>query len=440
MSKVEPRVLRGFRDYLPGEMVPRQRMLAVIERVFQSFGFSPLQTPALEYHDILMGKYGEEGQKLLYHFRDEGDREVALRYDLTVPLARVVAQHPDLPRPFRRYQIAPVWRAERPARGRFREFVQCDADIAGSPDPLADAEIVELGCALLDGLGVQRYRMRINHRKVLTGLGTTAGIPPTAEAGVLRTIDKLPKIGAAETRRLLAEENGLAAGQIEKLLEFLEIAGEPGEVLLRLERFFPEPGPGREGVAVLRQIFSLLSAVGLSGRVALDLSIARGLDYYTGTIYETFLEELPGFGAVMSGGRYDSLIGSLAGEEIPAVGISLGIDRLAAGLLELKLLPESRGGVAEVVVATFDAERAPAAHRAAASIRAGGVACELYPALAKLGKQFKYAERRGARWVVVVGPDEEARGEAQVKDMTKGKQEPVKLEMLAGYLKAAGAK
>jgi histidyl-tRNA synthetase len=434
MAKIEPRVLRGFRDYLPQEMIPRQRMLAVIERGFQRFGYSPLQTPALEYLDILMGKYGEEGSKLLYHFRDEGGREVALRYDLTVPLARVAAQYPELPRPFRRYQIAPVWRAERPARGRFREFMQCDGDIVGAADPVADAEIIQLGCTLLDDLGVQRYQVRLNHRKVLAGMEAACGIPAAASPGVLRTVDKLPKIGPEETRRLLAEENGLRPEQVEKLFEFLGIAGEAPEVLSRLEGFFPAGGAGREGVESLRQVLGLLEAVGLGDKVALDLSIARGLDYYTGTVYETFLLDLPGFGAVMSGGRYDGLIGAFAGEEIPAVGISLGIDRLVAGLVELKLLPENRGSVAEVLVTVFDHQHAALSAKAAAAIRAGGINCELYPGPAKLGKQFKYAERRGAKWVVVIGPDDAARGEAQVKVMATEKQQAVALGGLAEYL------
>ncbi len=441
MSKIEPRVLRGFRDYLPEEMIPRQRMLAAIERAFQQFGFAPLQTPALEYLDLLMGKYGEEGSKLLYHFRDEGDREVALRYDLTVPLARVVAQYSELPRPFRRYQIAPVWRAERPARGRFREFVQCDGDIVGSADFTADAEIVQVGASLLEELNVRRFQVRINDRRILRGLTELCGIPAASESGFLRTVDKLPKIGAGETRRLLSAENGLGPEQIEKVFGCLGIAGEPGEVLARLGGLFPAGGAGAAGVENLKRILGTVEAVGLRERVALDLSIARGLEYYTGTIYETFLSDLPGFGAVMSGGRYDGLIGTFSREEIPAVGISLGIDRLLAGLRELGLIPENRGSVASVLVTVFDAERSADAARAAAAIRAAGVNCELYPALHKLSKQFKYAERRGARWVVVIGPDEAARGEARVKDLAGGreeqgeKHETVSLDRLGEHLR-----
>ncbi len=436
MARVEPRVLRGFRDYLPQEMIPRRRMLAVIERSFQKFGYLPLQTPALEYLDILMGKYGEEGSKLLYKFRDEGDRQVALRYDLTVPLARVMAQHRELPQPFRRYQIAPVWRAEKPARGRFREFVQCDGDLIGSSDPLADAEIIQLGCVLLDDLGVERYRVRLNHRKILFGLEGTCGIPRDKSVPVLRTIDKLPKIGPKETRLLLTVDQGLAPEQVDRIFEFLEISGENAEVLSRLEQFFSHEGPGREGVVELGEVLRLLESAGLGSQITLDLTIARGLDYYTGTVYETFLEDLPGFGAVMSGGRYDGLIGTFAGQEIPAVGISLGIDRLTAGLKELKILSPGEGPLAHILVTVFNPRCAPAAMEVAANLRAAGIDCELFPSFSKLSKQFKYAERRGMRWVVVVGPEEVEHGQVQVKDMECGMQEPVQKDRISEYLKA----
>jgi histidyl-tRNA synthetase len=462
MAKVEPRVLRGFRDYLPSKMIPRQEMLGTIETTFQRFGFVPLMTPALEYLDILTGKYGEEGESLLYRFRDHGERDVALRYDLTVPLARVVAQYPEITLPFRRYQIAPVWRAEKPARGRFREFVQCDGDIVGSRDMVADAELVALACELLESLKVESFVVRINNRKILSGLMRRIGVvDPAAEAGVLRTIDKLPKIGREETARLLRVENGLGEAQVERVFEFLSIQGPKDEILARLRAFFggggPAPGagdgssPGADGGVAqasgqdvgllgtdeLDSVLSITRSLGLDSRVEVDLSIARGLNYYTGTIYEVFLGNLPGFGAVMGGGRYDSLIGIFKGEEIPGVGISLGIDRLLEGLVELKLLHE-RTSVASVCVTVFDAERAAYAARVARRLRQEGIRCELFPALQKLGKQFRHAERAGTRWVVVAGSDEEARSEVAVKDLEAGKQEAVALDVLADYLAERG--
>jgi histidyl-tRNA synthetase len=435
MKRVEPRVLKGFRDYLPARMIPRQRMLASIESTFQRFGYLPLMTPALEALDILTGKYGGEGEGLLYRFKDLGDRDVALRYDLTVPLARVVAQYPgEVSLPFRRYQIAPVWRAEKPARGRFREFVQCDADIAGSGDMLADAEMVELAGELLRGLGVERFRIQVNNRKVLSGLMSRAGITsPESEAGVLRTMDKLDKIGADKVRELLRDENGLTAEQVRQLDEFLAIRGEPREVIEALRPLLGGVDAGRRGVEELSELFRILEGAGLGGAAAIDLSIARGLSYYTGTIYEVFLRDLPGFGAVAAGGRYDSLIGVFKGEEIPAVGISLGIDRLLEGLVELGLLKEE-ATVARVLVTVFDAAQAPYAARAARALRAAGVPCELYPACAKLKKQLRQAERSGQRWVVLAGPDEAAEGVVAVKDLETRTQESVPLDGLGAYL------
>ncbi len=435
MSKVEPRTLRGFRDYLPAKMIPRQRMIESIERTFQRFGFAPLMTPALEYLEILTGKYGDEGDQLLYRFKDNGGRDVGLRYDLTVPLARVVAQYPgEITLPFRRYQIAPVWRAENPARGRFREFMQCDADIVGSKDMAADAELVQLGCELLEGLGVERFKVRVNHRKILSGLMARLGITSReAESGILRTIDKLPKIGEAETMKLLRADNGLEEGSIAKVFEFLRIAGTSTEVLAGLEKIFEEGSIGRQGVTELREVFSILEAAELSSAVDIDLSIARGLSYYTGTIYETFLTDLAGYGSVMSGGRYDELVGVFRGESVPAVGISLGIDRLLEGLVELKLLKEARA-VAPVLVTVFGADTAGYAARIARWIRAAGVGCELYPAYAKMKKQFTRANDMGQRWVVIAGSDEMAKGQAAVKDMQLGQQELVAIEQLGQYL------
>ncbi len=437
MSPVAPRLLKGFRDYLPAKMIPRQRMLSAIEATFQRFGFAPLMTPVLEHLDILAGKYGDEGETLMYRFADRGGRDVGMRYDLTVPLARVVAQY-DLPLPFRRYQIAPVWRAENPQRGRYREFVQCDADIVGTKDMVADAELVELACELLAALGVDNYRVRINNRKVLSGLMRRIGVDDApGEMAILRTIDKLDKIGADKTRELLGSENGLSAESVDVVFEFLEIAGDPRAILARLAELFPSGEDiGGEGRVELAQVFDILEGVGLSDRVEIDLSIARGLTYYTGTIYETFLTNLPGYGAVMGGGRYDGLIGKFKGKEIPGVGISLGIDRLLEALVELGVLREE-GSVARVLVAVFDADTAPYAHRVAQEIRRAGHACELFSANAKLKKQLRHADRQGQRWVVIAGSDEIAREEVAIKDLESGTQESVPLSGLGAFFDRA---
>lgn len=483
-------------------------MLRAIEGTFERFGFLPLMTPALEYLDILTGKYGDEGDTLLYRFQDQGGRDVALRYDLTVPLARAVAQYPEIKLPFRRYQIAPVWRAEKPARGRFREFVQCDGDIVGSADMAADAEVVLLACELLDSLGVKGFVVRFNNRKVLSGLmemigvgdgsrpaaarapgdaapgeaargeaapadaapGEAAprdavprdgvprdGVPRDAagkaarEAAILRAVDKLPKIGAEEVERILREDCGLAEEQVSAIRGFLALgggsgtdegvrrgAGESAPALLeRLKGFFQGNETGLRGVAELEEVVSIVRAVGLLDRIECDLSIARGLNYYTGTIYEAFLTDLPDYGAVMGGGRYDELIGIFKGEAIPGVGISLGIDRLLEGLIEIGLLQEC-ASVAGVCVTVFDASTAPYSARVARTLRLSGVACECFPAYQKMGKQFRHAERAGIRWVVIAGSDEESRASVSVKDLESGKQEMVPLDGLADYLTARG--
>ena len=439
MAKIEPRVLKGFRDYLPRTMIPRQKMLAKIESTFQRFGFAPLMTPALEYLDVLTGKYGEEGDSLLYQFQDNGQRDVALRYDLTVPLARVMAQYGDLNLPFRRYQIAPVWRAEKPARGRFREFIQCDGDIVGSPDMTADGEIVGLAASLLEGLGVSSYRIEINNRKVLSGVMEAIGVEAgDREMGVLRTIDKLPKIGREKTAALLESENGLGEAEIDSVFRFLSLSesGDAKAILAELSGMFHDDTIGEQGVRELRDLFAVVDALGLSGSVSIDLSIARGLNYYTGTIYETFLRDLDGYGAVMGGGRYDGLIGMFRGDDIPAVGISLGIDRLLEGLVELGVL-EAGAAVAPVLVTVFDAERRPHCARLAQILRGSGIACELYPQVAKMKKQLKHAERSGFRYVVVAGPSEVEAGNVAIKDLSTGEQVTVAEGDMAGHLAKA---
>jgi histidyl-tRNA synthetase len=299
----------------------------------------------------------------------------------------------------------------------------------------ADAELVQLACELLSGLKVERFSVRVNNRKVLSGLMQKVGITSVAaEMGVLRTIDKLPKIGEEETSRLLREENGLASEQVAKVFEFLRFGGGPREVLAQVNGFFEEGSVGRQGSAELKAVVDIVDAVGLLDAVTIDLTIARGLTYYTGTIYEAFLGNLPGYGAVMGGGRYDGLIGVFKGEDIPGVGISLGIDRLLEGLVELKLLEEETT-VAQVLVSVFHPDLAPTSAKIARMLRAAGVACELFPACVKMGKQLRHGERMGHRWVVVCGPDEQLKGAVAVKNMAEGKQEELPMSELAAYLK-----
>ncbi len=429
MSRVEPRVLKGFRDYLPDTMVPRERMLRTVTRVFEQFGFLPLATPAIEYTEVLLGKYGREGEKLLYRFPDNGGRDVSLRYDLTVPLARVIAQYPELPRPFRRYQIAPVWRAEKPGRGRFREFVQCDADVVGSTSLMADFECVQVAVAVLGALEVDDFTIRLNDRRVLDGLMARIGIrEPKVVQDVLRVIDKLPKLGWPAVDAELESALSLDTAARAAIQRFLDgtLESIDGDVV---DLAVAEPG-----LASLRQLLSWAEALGVRERLAVDLSIARGLDYYTSTIYETFLGGLPGFGSVMSGGRYDGLMGTFSAQSVPAVGISLGVDRLLAGLVELGRL-DAAPTPPDVYVTVFDEAGVAYAQRVGAIARAAGRIAQVHlePGQ-KLGKQFQAATRVKARWVVVAGPGERDAQQVAVKHLDTGSQVTLGIAELGAWL------
>jgi histidyl-tRNA synthetase len=429
MSRVTPRVLKGFRDYLPEVMVPRERMLSIVASVFESFGFAPLATPALEYTEILTGKYGTEGDQLLYRFEDNGGRDVSLRYDLTVPLARVVGQHANLPRPFRRYQIAPVWRAEKPGRGRFREFMQCDVDIVGSDSLLADFECIQVGVALLRELGVHDFEMRINDRRVLDGLMSHLGIAgESSKQDVLRSIDKLPKIGWDKVKEELEGKLELDESGYTAIHTFLHgDLNEVDDTVVDMEIAAP-------GIDALNQLMSWAEAVGIREQLVIDLSIARGLDYYTSTIYESFLGALPGFGSVMSGGRYDGLMGLFSKQDVPAVGISLGVDRLLAGLIELDLI-DSDETHTDVYVTVFNQETVEYAMQVASAFRSAGIRSQVHlEAGQKMGKQFKAASRTGAPFVVVAGPGEQSRQLVTVKDMESGEQIEIPVDQAVEFL------
>jgi len=437
MKIIEPKILKGFRDYLPEQMIARKQMMSTIEAVFERYGFAPLQTPALEYSEILLGKYGADAERLLYRFLDNGERDVCLRYDLTVPLARVAAQYGNLPMPFKRYQIAPVWRAEKPGKGRFREFFQCDVDIVGSASLLADAECVAVDNDVLSALGVENFRININNRKILTGFLSSLDLgSDNDETGraVLRTIDKLAAMGEDTVRQLLASDNGLDTAAIDRVFEFLGITGANDEMLNAADRLIGSTDAGAAGIGELRTVLQRAAELGVPAeRLCVDFSIARGLDYYTGSVFETFLLDLPGFGSVMSGGRYDTLISTFLGRDMPAVGISAGIDRLFSGMTELGLVKTSKTPT-RVLVAPMTDEALGPALTAAAALRNAGIATEVYLEPAKLKKQLKYANQRDIEAVVIIGENELATGEATVKLMAKGEQMEVPLTALAPKL------
>ncbi len=421
-----PQTLKGFRDFLPDTMAPRQQMIRTIEDAFARHGFLPLQTPALEYLETLLGKYGAEGDKLLYRFEDNGGRSVALRYDLTVPLARLVAQHrAEIVLPFRRFHIAPVWRAEKPQRGRFREFLQCDADICGVDSPMADAEVLVTGLATLRALGVSGARLHLNHRDVLFGMLDVLGMTEkTKQIICIRAIDKLDKIGQDGVVAEIVREAEIEASQASEIVR--AFAGGGG--IEPIAAVAAGKGHAALDTALLRlqAVVDLVAAAGLGEQVVIDRSIARGLDYYTGIIYETRLTDprVASIGAVMSGGRYDGLIGLFGKEQIAAVGISIGLDRLLAALQELGLLAQGLAQV-PIYVMPLDASVAGPALALATELRAAGLRVELDLAGGRIGKQFERAGKRGSKIALVVGSDELAAGVVQVKDLASGEQAKV---------------
>jgi histidyl-tRNA synthetase len=419
---IQPRTLKGFRDYPPELMIPREWLMDTARRVYRSYGFAPIDTPALEYAEILLGKMdaGAEIQRQLYRFRDHGDRDVALRFDLTVPLARFAAQHiGKLGTPFKRYHIGLVWRGENTQAGRYREFMQCDFDTIGTTSNAADIESALVIHDLMVALGFERFSVRVNNRLVLNGLLEELELAERAEA-VLRVLDKLSKQGRETVLKELTAAPadrgvGLTAEQAGRVLDLAGMTGDNAEVLDRVERDFGRNPKAAEGVARLRELFAVARTAGIpDGRVTIDLSVCRGLDYYTGTVYETFLTDLPGYGSVCSGGRYDNLASLYTKQVLPGVGASLGLDRLLAAMEELKLLPKA-STPAPVFVVQFAAERLGDYQRIARGLRQQDIATEVYPEAKKIGAQLQYAERRGFRLAVIAGPDEFAAGLCKVK-------------------------
>ncbi|RMG33480.1 MAG: histidine--tRNA ligase [Planctomycetota bacterium] len=422
-KRIQPRTLKGFRDYLPSTMLAREQLIDTARAVYRSYGFAPIDTPALEYSEILLGKGGEESDKQLFRFRDQGDRDVAMRFDLTVPLARFVAMYAnDLGVPFKRYHIGTVWRAEKPQRGRFREFVQCDFDTIGTTSNTADIETLLVIHDLMDRIGFERFEIRVNNRMILNGLLEQLGLRDRSTA-VLRALDKLPKAGpeAVRTEMQLA---GLSHEDTNAVLEFARRGGEPDDVLRRLRREL-QTDSAQEGIERLAELFRVAQAAGVrEDRLRLDLSIARGLDYYTGTIYETFLLDLPQIGSVCSGGRYDQLAELFTRQQLPGVGASLGLDRLLAAMEELGML-DSRSTPCTVFVPLFDPQHTAEYLAMARRLRSRGLAVDVYPDPKPLGKQLKYADRKGFLVAVIAGEDEFARGVWQVKDLVRGTQNEV---------------
>jgi histidyl-tRNA synthetase len=424
-----------MRDFLPQDVRRRSHVIRVVESVYRSYGFQPLETPALENIETLTGKYGEEGNKLIFkvlrrgEHESSGETDLALRYDLTVPLARVVAEHRGkLPRFFKRYQIQPVWRADRPARGRFREFYQCDVDAIGSTSMIVEAELCSAVSDVLQRLGFADFVIKVNDRRLLAGLLEASGVAVELHGQALVALDKLDKIGPDGVRREL-EQRGVGAGAGEALLSIF--AG--GATLEQLRERVGHLEAARAGVEGLRELFALSAATSAARHLTFDPSLARGLSYYTGAIMEIAVADLAG--SLGGGGRYDGLIGMFSGEQIPACGFSLGLERILVVMTERDMFPpEVDAGAPDVLVTLFEGEPAGEALALARELRAAGARVEVYPEADKLGKQFKYAAAAGIRRVAVVGGDERARGVVTIKDMTAGEQIPVPRGTVGAWL------
>jgi histidyl-tRNA synthetase len=401
-------------------MILRRRIIDTFRTIFERHGFEPLDTPAIEHLDVLLGKAGEN-EKLMYRFRDQGDREVGLRYDLTVPLARVVAMHQDeIVLPFKRYHIAPVWRAEKPQRGRFREFWQCDADIVGSSSMIADAEAVSIAAEALTAVGLPNFVIHISHRRLLEGIAMISGVNPEFSGGVYRSVDKLAKIGGAAVVDEMVK-SGIDEDAARSVLTAVTQTGTATELLDQLRPRMGSYEPGLKAIDEMSELFSVLSGFGVSPKAyKLDLSLARGLDYYTGPVYEAIVSE-PNVGSVAGAGRYDGLIGNFLGRDIPATGMSLGIERIIEVVHEFDLLP-TPPTVAEVIVPVFPDTLAESA-KLASELRQAGLNVDFSLLQNRsLGDQLKYAGRRGIPFAAIAGASELERQVVAIKDLASGEQ------------------
>jgi histidyl-tRNA synthetase len=426
-----------MKDYLPREMRLRQHIVSTLTGVFERYGFEPMQTPIIEYEETLKGKLGDD-ERLIYRLQ-YGDDRLALRYDQTVSLARVVGQYPnDIAVPFRRYQVGPSYRGERPQRGRFREFYQADIDIVGAAGPLADAEIVSVIVAALRALGFAErtgFRVLLNHREVLSGLARSAGVPEEAAGGVYRSVDKFDKIGIEGVRDELLKV-GLEPDAAERILDFVRIDGAPEEVLCRMHMALEADARAAAAVANLEAIVRHLGEMGTPAEhIAVAPRLARGLSYYTGSVFEAVIEQPP-IGSLLGGGRYDNLLGFFAGRKVEAVGTAFGIERLQIVMAELGLGP-STTATAQAYVTLFSPEMAGEALALANELRMAGISTVTALQADRLGKQFKEADTKGIPYAIVLGPDELAAGTVVVKDLRSGEQRSVSRAELRPVLDGA---
>ena len=438
MERIKPRTLSGFMELLPQKQQKLEQMMTILRDTYALFGFAPLDTPAIEDAQILLAKGGGETEKQIYRFQ-KGDSDLALRFDLTVPLAKYVALHyNELAFPFRRYQISKVYRGERAQRGRFREFYQADIDIIGDGklDVLNEAEIPAIIYRVFRGFGLKRFQIRVNNRKILNGFYAMQDLSEKS-GDIMRTVDKLDKIGPEKVRGILISDCGLTEQQADEILTFIAISGTNAQVLASLEGYLGRNETFDKGLEELKAVTANLAAFGVpEENFAVDLTIARGLDYYTGTVYETTLLDHPEIGSVCSGGRYDDLAGYYTDRQLPGVGISIGLTRLFYVLDEQGLLnPALNAAPADALVLPMTEDPAPAI-ALAENLRCAGVRVQLYGEQKKFKQKMSYADKLGVPYAVLLGEDEIAQGKCSVKDMRTGEQALLTPEEAASYIKA----
>jgi histidyl-tRNA synthetase len=465
MSSARTQPARGMRDFLPADVRKREYVIGVIKSVYERYGFEPLETPAVENIETLMGKYGEEGNQLIFKILKRGEHEktgeadLALRYDLTVPLARVVAQYQnELPKFFKRYQIQPVWRADRPARGRFREFYQCDVNVLGSESMVVEAELIAAASEALEKLGFHDFTIRLNHRQLMDGHMSAAMIDKEKRAVALGALDKLDKIGIDGVKEELAAQ-GIPERNADTILyrmmnrtflaqtgrlEFNQFSTDRYEANLQMLNFqltsfksFSSEDEGTkaasEAIGELKRVVDLSRGTLAAKHIEVDPSLARGLSYYTGTIMEISVKDLSG--SLGGGGRYDNLVGMFLGKDVPACGFSLGLERIIVVMTERNMFPaELVSSPADVMVTIWNEDSIGESLALASELRSGGVRVDVYPEADKMGKQFKYASARNIPFVAIVGDDERARGEVAIKDLKSGEQRSVKRVDVASEL------
>jgi histidyl-tRNA synthetase len=419
----KPQTLKGFRDFLPAQMIVREKVIGILKNVFENFGFEPLATPTLEYADVLMGKYGEEADKLLYLFEDRGGRKIGLNYDLTVPTARVLAQYADLPKPFKRYQIQSSYRAENTQKGRYRQFTQCDIDTIGSQSPASDAEILTITSIALEKLKFANFKICLNSRTILYRLMESAGIVRDKWNTVLQTVDKMMKV---ENYSVLDDElksKGIGETVFTKFInpKIREISNGWSN-------------SKSTGDPYLDEVFATAIKMG-ANNVEFSPTIVRGLDYYTGPIFETFVTE-PKIGSIAGGGRYDNLIKQLGGPDLPAVGTTLGLDRICDVIEELNLLTDTNKSVSRILVTVFSPDMADKSLFIAQKLRDSSINTDLYlDPNAKLEKQLKYADLKGIPYIIIQGPEEVSKNTVRLKNMTTKEQKELSVDDLIVLLK-----